>query len=256
MHRRPLIAAGLLAPFVPLGAARAQIATSTTGTPPLYAAGAVKHAVEELREGLRAAGRPVPDALYDTVGALRDRILAGDRPAVTLLSAEAIAALAQRGLVPGDGIAEVGRTGVGLAAPAGRPAPDISSVAAFTAALRAAPSIALADPARGATAGRHVAATLERLGLMEELRPKLRLVPFGVEGITQAGRGEVALAFSQATEIIDRPGVQLVGLLPDEIQLWTVYRAAVAQDGPEARALLALFGTEAARAAFRRIGFR
>jgi molybdate transport system substrate-binding protein len=69
-------------------------------------------------------------------------------------------------------------------------------------------------------------------------------------------RGEVALAFSQATEIIDRPGVQLAGLLPDEIQLWTVYRAAIVQDGAEARALLALFGTDAARTAFGRIGFR
>lgn len=256
MRRRALIAASLIAPLAPPGAARAQIATSTTGTPPLYAAGAVKHAVEELRDGLRAAGRPVPDTLYDTVGALRDRILAGERPAVTLLSAEAIAALASRGIVPGDGIAEVGRTGVGLAAPAGRPAPDISTVAAFSAALRAAPSIAFADPARGATAGRHVAVTLERLGLMEELRPKLRLVPFGVEGITLASRGEVALAFSQATEIIDRPGVQLVGLLPDVIQLWTVYRAAVVRDGEASRALLALFSTDAARTAFHRIGFR
>jgi molybdate transport system substrate-binding protein len=253
MRRRALIAAGLLAPV----AARAQISTSASGAmPPLYAAGAVKHAVEELREGLRAAGRPVPDALYDTVGALRDRIIAGDRPAVTLLSAEAIAALAQRGLVPVDGVAEVGRTGVGLAAPAGRPAPDISTVEGFRAALLAAESIAFADPARGATAGRHVAATLERLGLMEALRPKLRLVPFGVEGINLVSRGEVALAFSQATEIIGRPGVQLVGLLPDAVQLWTVYRAAVVRDGEEARALLALFTTEAAKAAFAKIGFR
>lgn len=267
MRRRALLAPALLAPalvvpalvvpaLVVPGAARAQIATTASGTPALYAAGAVKHAVEEVREGLRAAGRPVPDALYDTVGALRDRILAGDRPAVTLLSAEAVTALVDRGIAPSDGVAEVGRTGVGLAAPAGRPAPDISTVAGFTAALRAAPSIAFADPARGATAGRHVAATLERLGLMEELRPKLRLVPFGVEGITLASRGEVALAFSQATEIIDRPGVQLVGLLPDEIQLWTVYRAAVVRDGEDARALLALFGAAPARAAFRRIGFR
>jgi molybdate transport system substrate-binding protein len=247
MHRRLLLATALAMPF----AARAQGAT-----PPIFAAGAVKHAVEELREGLRAAGRPVPDAAYDTVGALRDRIIAGERPAVTLLSAEAIAAIGQRVAIPADGIAEVGRTGVGLGAPAGRPVPDISTPESFRAALLAAESIALADPARGATAGRHVAATLERLGLTEQLRPRLRLVPFGVEGINMAARGEVALAFSQATEIIDRPGVQLVGLLPDALQLWTVYRAAVIHDGEEARALLALFRGEAARAAFAKIGFR
>jgi molybdate transport system substrate-binding protein len=252
MQRRTLLAAALAVP----GVARAQIVTSSAGMPPIYAAGAVKHAVEELRDGLRAAGRPVPDALYDTVGALRDRIIAGDRPAVTLLSAEAVEALAQRGIVPAGGIAEVGRTGVGLGAPAGRAVSDISTVEGFRAALLAADSIALADPARGATAGRHVAAIIERLGLAEALRPRLRLVPFGVEGINMASRGEVALAFSQATEIIDRPGVQLVGLLPDEVQLWTVYRAAVVTEGAEARALLALFGSDAAKAAFARIGFR
>jgi molybdate transport system substrate-binding protein len=247
MRRRSLLAASLTMPL----AARAQGAT-----PPIFAAGAVKHAVEELREGLRAAGRPVPDAAYDTVGALRDRILAGERPAVTLLSAEAIATLAQRALVSPDGVMDVGRTGVGLAAPAGRPLPDISTPEAFRAALLAADSLAFADPARGATAGRHFAQLLERLGIAEQMRPKLRLVPFGVEGIVLASRGEVALAVSQATEIIDRPGVAFVGLFPDPLNIWTAYRAAVVTDGPEARALLALFTGEAGQAAFARIGFR
>jgi molybdate transport system substrate-binding protein len=71
-----------------------------------------------------------------------------------------------------------------------------------------------------------------------------------------AARGEVALAFSQAPEIIGHPGVQFVGLLPDEFQLWTAYAAAAVADGEEARALLALFASEAGRAAFARIGFR
>jgi molybdate transport system substrate-binding protein len=246
--RRAILAAPLLT--LP-SAAHAQAAT-----PAIFAAGATKHAVEELQAAERAAGRPVPSAAFDTVGALRDRILGGERPAVTLLSAEAVAALQGRGIGPADGAVDVGRTGVGLAAPAGRPAPDISTQEAFRAALLSADSIAYADPARGATAGRHVAAVIERLGLTEALRPKLRLVPFGVEGITLASRGEVALAFSQATEIIDRPGVQLVGLLPDALNLWTVYRAAIVTEGAEARALLALLSGEAARAAYARIGFR
>ena len=246
MRRRTVLGTMLLA----AGAARAQ------GTPPIFAAGAVKHAVEELREELRAAGGPVPDAAYDTVGALRDRVLAGERPTVVLLSAEAVGAIASRGIVPADGIAEVGRTGVALAAPAGRAVPDISTPETFRAALLATESLAFADPARGATAGRHFATLLDRLGIAEQMRPKLRLVPFGVEGVNMASRGEVALAVSQATEIIDRPGVQLVGLLPDSLQLWTVYRAAILRDDAEARALLALFTGEAARVAFARIGFR
>ncbi|WP_439548532.1 molybdate ABC transporter substrate-binding protein [Falsiroseomonas sp.] len=245
--RRALLATPLL--MLP-GIARAQT------VPAIFAAGATKHAVEELQQVERATGRPVPTAAFDTVGALRDRILAGERPAVTLLSAEAVSAIRARGIGPADGALDVGRTGVGLAAPAGRPAPDIGTPEAFRAALLAADSIAYADPARGATAGRHVAAVIDRLGLTEALRPKLRLVSFGVEGVAMASRGEVSLAFSQATEIIDRPGVQLVGLLPEALNLWTVYRAAIVQDGEEARALLALLSGDAARAAYARIGFR
>jgi molybdate transport system substrate-binding protein len=248
MYRRALMAAAMIPAF-----AQAQ---APSATPPIFAAGAVKHAVEEVLAGLRAAGRPVPEAAFDTVGALRDRILAGERPAVALLSAEAITAIVARGLAPEGSVVELGRTGVALAAPAGRPAPDISTPDALRAALLGAESLAFADPARGATAGRHFAALLDRLGIAEQMRPKLRLVPFGVEGVAMASRGEVALAVSQATEIIDRPGVQLVGLLPDALQLWTVYRAATIQDGAEARALLGLFTTEPARAAFARIGFR
>lgn len=249
--RRLLLAAGSMLPALATLGARAQGVT-----PAIFAAGATKHAVEDVQAALRAAGRPVPSAIFDTVGALRDRILAGERPAVTLLSAEAIDAIRARGIGVGAPVLEVGRTGVGLATPTGRALPDIRTPEAFRAALLAAGSIAYADPARGATAGRHVAATIERLGLTEALRPKLRLVPFGVEGISMIARGEVDLAFSQATEIIDRPGVQLVGLLPDALNLWTVYRAAVIADGEDARQALALFGTEAAKAAFAKIGFR
>jgi molybdate transport system substrate-binding protein len=245
--RRALLAAPLVV---------APVAVHAQATPPIYAAGATKHAVDDLREALRAAGQPVPEAAYDTVGALRDRILAGERPAVALLSAEAIDAIRARGIGPADGVVEIGRTGVGLAAPAGRPLPDIGTPEALRAALLGAESLAFADPARGATAGRHFAALLERLGIAEAMRPKLRLVPFGVEGVAMASRGEVALAVSQATEIIDRPGVQFVGLLPDALNLWTVYRAAIVSDGAAARALLALFGGDAAKAAFAKIGFR
>ena len=224
--------------------------------PAILAAGATKHAVEILQEGLRAAGRPVPEAAYDTVGALRDRVLAGERPAVVLLSADAIDAIRARVALPAEGVATVGRTGVGLAAPAGHPLPDIGTPEALRAALLAAGQVAVADPARGATAGRHFMTVLDRLGIAEAMRPRLRLVPFGVEGVALAARGEVPLAVSQATEITDRPGVQLVGLLPDALQLWTVYQVAMLRDDEAARGLLRLFTSEAAQEAFRRIGFR
>lgn len=225
--------------------------------PVLIVAGAAKAAVEAILARWPEAAGPPPRAEFDTVGALRDRILAGERPAVALLSAAGIAALAARGLVVAGSETVVGRTGVGLAAPAGAGAvPDIATPEALRAALLAAPSVAWADPARGATAGRHFAGVLEWLGIAEAVRAKARVVPFGVEGVAMAARSEVALAVSQATEIVGRPGVAFVGFLPDALQLWTEYRAAVVADGPAARRALAALTEPAAREAFAATGFR
>jgi len=96
---------------------------------------------------------------------------------------------------------------------------------------------------------------LERLGTAEEVRPKLRLVSFGVLGSEMVGRVEVALAVSQATAIVGRPGVRLVGPLPEALHPWTPYAATTGAPGPGAAALMALLASPAAREAFRRIGF-
>ena len=93
------------------------------------------HSDPDARRVTVPAGQPVPEAAYDTVGALRDRILGGERPQVALLSAEAIGLLIQRGLVREDATQALGRTGVALATPAGRPLPDISTPEAFRAEI-------------------------------------------------------------------------------------------------------------------------
>jgi molybdate transport system substrate-binding protein len=227
------------------------VAAAAQSGPDIFAAGAVKTAVEVLLE--RAPGPWT--AQFGTVGALRDQVLAGARPRVVLLSEDAIARLDAAGLILPGSRRRVGRTGVALATRAGATLPDISTPDALRAALLAAPSFAYADPARGATAGAHVAAILDRLGIADAMRGKTRLVPFGVDGVTLAAAGEVALAASQASEIIGRAGVAMVGLLPDALQLWTPYSVAAIRDATNHQPLLTLFTSPAARAAFTAIGF-
>ncbi len=237
--RRALAALATLAPAAALAQPTADV----------FAAGAVKTAVEALLEGQPWTAR------FGTVGALRDLVLAGARPRVVLLSDDAIARLGAASLVVPGTIRAIGRTGVALTTRAGAPLPDISTPEALRAALLATPSFAYADPARGATAGAHVGRLLDRLGIADAMRAKTRLVPFGVEGVTMAANGEVALAASQATEIIGRPGVALVGFLPDAVQLWTPYSAALIDGSQSDARPLDLFTTPRARAAFAAIGF-
>jgi len=219
----------------------------------IIAVGAVKLAMQQL---LAAPDLPPSEATYDTVGAARDRVLAGEACDLVLVSTPAMDALQQAGrIAPPRHL--LGRTGAGFAIPPGSPPPDLSDEAAVAAVLRAAPAIAMADPASGATAGRHFQAVLDRLGLAEELAPKISRHRNGMLAVAEVAAGRAAIAVSQGTEILVAPGVALGGMLPESLQLWTGYEAARAAGGDaRAQAILRLIASKTGKAAFSAIGFQ
>jgi molybdate transport system substrate-binding protein len=217
----------------------------------LLAAGVAKSALEALA----AAGHlPGIELRFGTAGALRDRALAGEGADAICTSMEALAALAAAGRLVGDA-QPIGAAGTGLAVAAGLSFPTIDSEAGFRDALLAARRIGWADPAKGATGGRHFAAVIARLGIEAEVRAKSLLVDFGVDAVAACGRGEVDLAVSQATEILGRPGVALLGLFPPPHDLSTGYGIAALSDTPAAAASLRVFAGPAARAELAATGF-
>lgn len=216
--------------------------------PILLAAGAIKTAVERLLASGAWQGE-TPIIHYGTAGALRDRVLAGETADVVVTSAEHMAKLPTLVVLP------LGEAGTGLAMRDGAPRRPIDTAEALKAALLAAESIGWADPASGATGGRHFEKVINALGIAPAIRAKSRLVDFGVEAVAACGRGEVELAVSQASEIAGQPGVSLLGLFPPPHDLSTAYAAGALTDAPAARALLDLLGSEAARTALAAIGF-
>jgi molybdate transport system substrate-binding protein len=196
-----------------------------------------------------------PRVSFGTVGALRDRILAGESFDATVLSAEAMALVAGRGLVEPASIRTLGVTGMGLAVRQGLELPAIDTEAGLLAALDATPSIAWAAPAGGATAGKHFAAVIERLGIAEAVRGKSMLFSFGVEAVAACERGEADVAVSQATEIVGRPGVRLLGLFPAPHALTTAYAAAASPGSAAAADIIATLTAADGRAALAAIGF-
>lgn len=218
-------------------------------TPPAFFCGAIKTAVERIDW----PGRP--EIAWGTVGALRDRVLAGERPAVLVVSDAALEQLAQRGLVRRGAILPLGRAGTGFALRDGAPRRPIGTPEELRAALLAAESIGWADASSGATAGKHFEGVIETLGIADAMRAKAKLFNFGVEAVAACGRGEVELAVSQVTEIVNRPGVSLLGALPPPHDLSTGYAAAPLEDSAQARAILAVLAAPATRAALDAIGF-
>jgi molybdate transport system substrate-binding protein len=218
-------------------------------TAPAFFCGAVKTALERIDWPDR------PAIAWGTVGALRDRILAGERPAVVILSDPALEALAVHGIIRREAILPFGRAGTGLAVRDGAPRRSIATPEQLSAALLAAESIGWADAASGATAGKHFEGVIESLGIAAALRAKARLFRFGVEAVAACGRGEVELAVSQVTEIVDRPGVSLMGELPAPYALSTGYAAAPVKKGAAADAILRVLAAPATRRALAATGF-
>lgn len=221
----------------------------------VWAAGAAREAVLRLvPHAAQATGDEWLPA-FDTVGALRDRVLAGERPDAVILSAAAIDALVLRGIVAAGTVRPVGDVVVGLAVRRGDAIPDLSNPDRLRAALLAAPSIAYADPARGATAGTHFASVVDKLGLRETLAARMTVLPFGVEVVEAVARGRFAIGVSQSSEIVQHPGVSYAGALPAPHGLATGYAvAALAGSAAGARAAATLTGA-VGREAFRESGF-
>ena len=198
----------------------------------ILSAGAMREIVAELCEIYGRCASVKLSSEFTRSPLVRDRVRAGEAVDIVVTTQSRIAELAKENKIVSGSSAIVARSGIGVAVSAGRPQPDIGSVEAFVAALRDARSIACADPAFGTASGLYLAELFARLGLSEELRPKLRLIgadggqPVVVGAAVADGRAE--LGIQQISELIAVPGLDLVGPLPPQIQHTTVFAVAVA----------------------------
>ncbi len=200
----------------------------------VFSAGAAKSAVIPLAEAFAKTSGHHVDIDFATMGLIQEKLKKGERADVLIVSAEVAAALEKSGVLAGRSSWPLARVGVGVAVAENARSPDISTAAAFKQTLLDAKSIVMIDPARG-TSGKHLVEVYQRLGLTEILKPKMR---YGAGGyiVEPVGRGEVELGLHQISEILPVKGVKLVGPLPEALQKWTTYSAAVTPDSQVADA--------------------
>jgi len=220
-------------------------------------AGATKVAVTELARSFHAATGDGVALAFDTVGGIRQRLAKGEAADVAIVSREVLDDM-ERAEVTVPGVKfDLGTVGIGVAVRAGAPLPDIATPEALRQTLLAAKSIVAVDPAAGGTSGIHFAKVLERLGIAEQIRSRLRLLPGGFVAEAVA-KGEAELAVTQITEILPVAGVRLAGPLPAELQKTTTYSGAIIRHTPAAEAatrFLRYLAGDTGRAGFAAAGF-
>lgn len=185
----------------------------------------------------------------DTAGGLQKRISAGEAFDVAVLPPATVQQLTQAGKLADGSARRLARVAIGVAVKNGSAAPDISTVAAFQAALMSARSVAYIDPAAGGSSGIYLSKLFETWGMAERIKAKAVLVPGGLVA-ERVVNGQADIAIHQISEILAVPGATLVGPIPAEIQNYTVYTGSLSAsvtDAAAARALLDLLaGTSAA----------
>lgn len=225
----------------------------------LLSGGAAEGLVKALAPAFEARMGVSVAAHFGAVGAMRQKLLAGGPTDIVILTRGMVDALAHDGLVVADSIADIGSVPTAVAIRRGDPRPDVASSPALALALRDAAEIHVPDLERS-TAGIHFAGMLAKLGLGERLAPALRPHANGTTAMAALAASPMpgALGCTQATEIIAQPGVELVGLLPEDLALSTLYSAALcvgASNNSEAEAFIAQLSSPSAGAIRRSLGF-
>lgn len=222
----------------------------------VLSAGAVRPAVARLDETFRSQTGQEVKFTFGTVGALQQKIAAGEKADLFFTTDAAIDELARKGVVVPGTSTEIARVGMGIGVREGAPKPDISSPEALKQTLLSTKSLVYMDPARGGTSGIYFAGVLERLGVADAVKPKTTLWPSGYAAELVA-KGEVELVAHQISEILAVKGVALVGPLPRQLQKITIYSAGLAANAASpdgAKAFIQFLTTPSARGKFIEVG--
>ena len=177
----------------------------------------------------------------------------GEATDVVVLASGVMASLeAERHLVQGSRI-DFAHSSVAMAVRAGQPQPGIESEEALREAILGAPRICIST----GPSGDQLKRIWERWGVSGTVAPRLVQAPPGVSVGSLLARGDADLGFQQLSELLDVPGIAIVGRLPAEMNAVSVFTVGIARSGArgdEARALLAFLVSPDAREAKLRHG--
>lgn len=210
--------------FAVLLASLAGTATSQAGDLRVFSSGAPSLAQQAIAQ---ADGRKI-NFVVAMPGILVKRLTAGEQADIIVAPEQALDALEKAGkLIPGSRT-PVARVGVGIAIRQGTPRPDITTVEALRATLLAAPSIVYPDPAQpGSVAGKSIVRMMDRLGIASTVAPKTTYKQAIAGGVEMVARGEAAIGLFNISEILPIKNVTLAGPLPNEVQSYVTFTAAV-----------------------------
>jgi molybdate transport system substrate-binding protein len=218
--------------------------------------GPLEPALPAIAEAFRGKTGHRVEFVFAPSPVIQKKIADGETADLVIIQPDFLAALAASGKVDAGDHPAFARVGIGLAARADAPAREIKTADALKQVLLRADTIVVNNVA----SGNYFAKVLERLGIADEVAPRLRTFPNGqtAMAVLAALEGGRPIGCTQITEILNTKGVTLVGNLPDEFALATVYTLGIcakAQSPELARRFAAMLTGEGSRELRRKLGF-
>ena len=183
----------------------------------------IKEAYVELAPVFEKANKHKVSTTWAGTADVMKRMKAGEVFDAVILASDSLEDLIDTSRVMAGSRSDVARSLVGVGVKAGAPKPDISTTGAVKKALASAKSVVISSGPSGV----YLNQLFDKLGIMAELKPKLKVTPSGVAVGDWLAKGEGELGFQQVSELIHYPGVQFVGALPQDIQKVTVFSGGV-----------------------------
>lgn len=141
---------------------------------------------------------------------------------VVILSREGLADLMAEGRVVAGSDVDLARVPLGVAVRTGAPKPDISTVQAFKQVLLKAQTVAVP----GSTSGIYLTTEIfPQLGVTDQITVKVS--ERGSQSAAMVAAGSASIAVQPVSELVNVPGIEFAGRLPQELQLVQVFAAAI-----------------------------
>ncbi len=175
---------------------------------------------------------------FESVGGVdaAKSVQAGESYDLVVLDADALDRLAATGRVVAGSQAALVRSGVAIAVRAGAPQPDIASEAALKRAVLAARTLGHSTGPSGTA----LLKLFERWGILDEVRGRIVQAPPGVPVGRLVADGEVELGFQQYSEMMNVPGIDVLGPMPPGCGIVSIFSAGLCAASTQPEAVRAL----------------
>jgi molybdate transport system substrate-binding protein len=213
----------------------------------VFSGGAPQQVLQSLAPEFDRANGHRTQFTFAVVGAIQQRIEAGERPDLILLPVPLMNAIDKTVALRPESRAVLARVGIGVIVREGAARPDISTPEAVRTMLLAARKVALSEPST--PSGGHLVRQFAQLGIADAMTPKLVAKNAIDGGAALVANGEADLGLYLLSEVQTFKGTIVVGLLPAPVQSFVVYGTGIpaGSAAPEPGIALVKFVTDPAR---------